>query len=71
MWTKVIFNFWDCVIDLRGSAISFFLFTRKRLIYKTSVNSEIHKIQSISSLVNKKNLSPNINLELKKKNEEY
>ena len=67
LWTKVIFNFWDCVIDLRGSAISFVLFTRKRLIYKNSVNSEIHKIQSISSLVNKKNLSPNINLKLKKK----
>ena len=44
----------------------FFLFTRKRLIYKNLVNSGLHKIQSISNLVNEKNLYPSVNLELKK-----
>ncbi|MBD23285.1 MAG: hypothetical protein CL572_06475 [Alphaproteobacteria bacterium] len=67
LWSRVILNFWDYVIDLRGSAVGFFLFTKKRLIYKNLVNSELHKTKSISSLVSKKNLPPNINLDLKKK----
>ena len=58
LW-RLIFNFWDCVIDLRGSGISYFLITRKRKIYRSK--SGIHKVKDISSLVSEKILSPNIN----------
>merc|ERR1711991_1297843 len=66
LWTKVIFNFWECVVDLRGSAISFFLFTKKRLIYKNLINDELHKTKSVSSLVTKRNLPPNFKLNFTK-----
>ena len=32
LWIKVFLNFWDEIVDLRGSAISYFLFTKKRII---------------------------------------
>ena len=66
LWMKVIFNFWECVVDLRGSAISFFLFTKKRLIYKNLINDELHKTKSVSSLVTKRNLPPNFKLNFTK-----
>ena len=53
LWIKVVLNFWDCVIDLRGSLIGYFLFTKKRLIYKNQVTDKLHKIKSISLLVSK------------------
>jgi len=63
LWIRVVSNFWDCVVDLRGSVISYFLFTQKRIIYRNLVSSKLHKVRSISSLVSKKNLPPSINLE--------
>ena len=67
LWIKVVFNFWDCVIDLRGSLIGYFLFTKKRLIYKNRVTDKLHKIKSISSLVSEKIIPPDISLEHTKK----
>ena len=58
LWGKVFLNFWDNVIDLRGSALSFFLFTKKRTIYKNEIYSKLHKTKSISSLVSKKIFPP-------------
>ena len=64
---KLFLIFGIVLLILEVVQLVFFYLLEKDSFYKTSVNSEIHKIQSISSLVNKKNLSPNINLELKKK----
>ena len=54
-------------MDLRGSALSFFLFSKKRILYKTSKLPEVHKTQSISNLVGKKIYLPQINFDFKKK----
>ena len=66
LWFKVFFNVWDYVIDLRGSAISFFLFTKRRIIYRSLISSQLHKTKSISSLVSERNLPPSINLVIPK-----
>lgn len=34
LWKKCLFSKWDWVVDLRGSALSFFLWTKKRSIIK-------------------------------------
>ena len=60
---NVIFNYWDYVIDLRGSAISFFLFSKNRKIFKS--RSHTHKVIEISKLLSKTNISPNINFDKK------
>ena len=67
LWQQVFLRYWDCVVDLRGSALSFFLFSKKRILYKTPKFSEIHKTQSISHLVGKKIFLPQINFDFKKK----
>ena len=59
LWKKVFFNYWDFVIDLRGSIISFLLVAKNRKIFKSKMN--VHKVEEISSLLSKKNLCPNIN----------
>ena len=63
---KYFLNFWDNVIDLRGSALSFFLFTKKEQFIKMKFIVNCTKLKSISSLVSKKNFSPNININFEK-----
>ena len=67
LWKKVFLIYWDCVVDLRGTALSFFLFSKKRILYKTSKFSEIHKTKSISDLVGNKIHLPQINFDFKQK----
>jgi ADP-heptose:LPS heptosyltransferase len=59
LWQEVFLNYWDYVIDLRGSIISFLLVAKNRKIFKSRMH--IHKVEEISSLLSKKNLHPNIN----------
>ncbi len=58
LWKLMFFNYWDYVVDLRGTVISFFLFAKKRKVY--SVRSNLHKVEEISKLFSVKNIVPNI-----------
>ncbi len=69
LWRKIIFNKWDLILDLRGSLISYFLFSNKRFIYKDKDKMK-HKVETISKLVSNKILAPSIkiNRSIMKKN---
>ena len=54
------------LLTLGAVQSAFFLFTKKRLIYKNLINDELHKTKSVSSLVTKRNLPPNFKLNFKK-----
>ena len=58
LWKLTFFNYWDCIVDLRGTLISFFLFAKTRKIY--SVRTNHHKVEEISTLFPGRNLSPNV-----------
>ena len=58
LWRLLFFNYWDCVVDLRGTLISFFLFSKTRRVY--SVRSNLHKVEEISRLFPGSDLSPEI-----------
>ena len=55
LWLQTFFYKWDIVIDLRGSAISYFLFNERKYIYK-SINKHIHRLDELAILMKKTKL---------------
>ncbi len=55
LWSRTFFNKWDIVIDLRGSIISYFLFNKKKYVYK-SINKNIHRLDELAILMERKHL---------------
>ena len=55
LWSRTFFNKWDIVIDLRGSIISYFLFNKKKYVYK-SINKNIHRLDELAILMETKHL---------------
>ena len=55
LWSQTFFNKWDIVIDLRGSIISYFLFNKKKYVYK-SINKNIHRLDELAILMERKHL---------------
>ena len=55
LWTRTFLNKWDIVIDLRGSVISYFLFNKKKYVYK-SINKNIHRLDELAILMKTKHL---------------
>ena len=55
LWSQTFFNKWDIVIDLRGSIISYFLFNKKKYVYK-SINKNIHRLDELAILMETKHL---------------
>ncbi len=62
LWYKVFFTKWFYVIDLRGTGLSFFLLSKKRTIYRKSLNSEEHKVSELTRKVTGKILSPSFKI---------
>lgn len=60
LWKKVVGRKWDWVIDLRGSAISYLLWTKRRTIWKSKPNDPRHKVEQISALLDGKAFSPEL-----------
>ena len=59
----MIFTKWDYIIDLRGSAISFFLFSNKKYRYiKKKNNIKEHKVSEITKPIVGEILQPHIKL---------
>ena len=55
LWTRTFLNKWDIIIDLRGSVISYFLFNKKKYVYK-SINKNIHRLDELAILMERKHL---------------
>jgi len=55
LWSRTFLNKWDIVIDLRGSVISYFLFNKKKYVYK-SINKNIHRLDELAILMKTKHL---------------
>ncbi len=62
LWSKIFFTKWFRVVDLRGSAITFFLYSHKNLRFKKKVNSKDHKVEEVTKSIAGKILAPTINL---------
>ena len=65
IWNKVRKSRWDLVIDLRSSSLSYFISTKKKLIFKG--NEKDHKLLQLQSFIGSpKELNPTIWAEEKK-----
>ena len=60
-WRRLYFSTflkqWDLVVDLRGSAIAWFLPTKRRVIYKKK-NKKIHRIEDMQNVLKSNTLYP-------------
>ncbi len=63
VWIKTFSNFWDFVVDFRGTALSLFLISKKRINHVNKKNSHsVHMIDQISETMGEKRLSPKISI---------
>jgi lipopolysaccharide export system permease protein len=62
LFIKIFFKSWEEVIDLRGSVISFLLFTKKRKIFRKNTLRSMHKVEEITTNITGKLVEPKINL---------
>lgn len=51
LWREVVRTRWDMVVDLRASAIAYFLLTRRRKVFRPS-NEPMHQVMQLSRLFN-------------------
>ena len=55
LWRKVALEFWDIILDLRGTGLSYFLLSKKRVINplnnKKYKEKEVHKVALLLSLI--------------------
>lgn len=74
LWKKVALIFWDLILDMRGTGISYFLFSKKRIINPFHTNKykekKIHKVTSLSQFFGEKLIAPNLDLNYGVKKEE-
>ncbi len=49
LWTKVVTRRWDLVVDLRASALSYFLWARERRIFRRPPDN-MHRVQALAQL---------------------
>ena len=56
LWLNTFFMKWDIIIDLRGSLISYMLFTKERYVYK-SLGKNVHRLDELAFLMKTKHLS--------------
>ena len=69
LWQLLITTKWDLIVDLRSSYLSYFLFTKKRKIFKNN-NQDIHQIDKLTDFMEKKkHLKPIIFINEKLKKE--
>lgn len=63
LWIKIFFICWDHIVDLRGTAISYFLITKNRKIFTKKINNKkVHKIVNYSKLIGDLVLEPKVKL---------
>ena len=63
LWFKLIFIKWEYIIDLRGTGISLFLFSKYKYIYKKkNQTKKNHKVEEITKSVTGKIINPSIKI---------
>ncbi len=63
LWFKLIFIKWEYIVDLRGTAISFFLFSKYKYIYKKKHQTKkTHKVEEITKSIAGKIINPSIKI---------
>ena len=74
LWKKIVLVFWDIILDLRGTGISFFLFSKKRIINplnnKKYKEKKVHKVALLSKFFGEKLIPPNLDLNYNLEKEE-
>ncbi len=50
LWRQTVGTAWDLIVDLRGSALSFLLYARRRVVYRGGALSG-HKIEQLAGLL--------------------
>ena len=51
LWTQVVGTRWDMVVDIRGSALSYLIPARRRVIYNRSWETGLRKVEMVSRLL--------------------
>ena len=61
LWFRLISIRWEYIVDLRGTAISLFLYSRRKFIYKKkNTKNKIHKVEEITKSITGKIIKPSI-----------
>ena len=58
LWLKCLFNRWDLVVDCRGSAISYLLWTKKRFCHYPDDSKQKHRVERYAALIKSKEITP-------------
>lgn len=56
LWSACLLKKWDLVIDVRGSLISYFLFTKKRRIWSSQKDLGLHRVEALASLLDSQDI---------------
>ncbi len=51
LWKQVVGTRWDLVVDIRGSALSYLIPTKRRVIYNRSWETGLRKVEMVSRLM--------------------
>ena len=63
LWFKLIFVKWEYIVDLRGTGISLFLFSKYKYIYKKkNQTKKNHKVEDITKSIAGKIIDPSIKI---------
>ena len=63
LWFKLVLTKWECIIDLRGTGISFFLLSKKRYRFKKQINHQKqHKVSEVTKQIVGKVVQPSIQI---------
>lgn len=62
LWFETAFTMWDLVVDLRSSAISWLVPTKRRLIYRprnqNNTTNPVHRVRQLAALIGRENAPP-------------
>lgn len=50
LWKSVVLNWWDIIVDLRGSATAYVLPGRKRVVFKGN-DDQLHRVEQMARLI--------------------
>ncbi len=56
LWGKTLFKKWDCVVDIRGSLLSYFLWTQKRYVWTAQKDVGGHRVEALAALLDLKTI---------------
>ena len=58
LWFTCLFHRWDLIVDCRGSAISYLLWTKKRFCHYPDDSKQKHRIERYAALIKSEEITP-------------